>query len=540
MAPKKKKVGPLTPSQIFVRIRPIDTSGKTGHGEGEALGEKTLGSWTDESIVIQDKHEKLTFDFPKKVVAPEADQLETFESMLPPLLEAFTTDSNVLFFAYGQTGTGKTHTILGTDESLKMTEMNDGWGIFPRVCHWVFEKMESKRADGSQCILSAAAVEFYCGGAFDLNNPAGKFPVQINTDSQVYNNKQVEVSTMADVMAFFDGVWSKRNVSKTKMNAGSSRAHTALILKLMTLTKCGCYRKTTFSLIDLAGSERASKTGQEVISAFDAMSLAGKLFMEGKPEKLPIAHQGVLINTELSSLASEVAKATEAAKQGQPRKVAKALNTDAVVYMGSCCDGRALAGAVVCLSQAKQNGSETWFSCKYGTDLAKLAVPFRPTKSKCVVKERKAAAKALKEAKEGWKQYEGVNPATLAGHKANIYYLRKGALQYCEEDLAFMDKLMELQGKSKDDPERTTGGELQEAFEKFDTEGVGYLTKEQLTAVLGRGGDTPEEAAARVDELISKYDADGDGFIQYQEFAKAFQSARFADLEAKGLLAKPA
>ena len=47
----------------------------------------------------------------------------------------------VLLFAYGQSGTGKTRTMLGTDESLKQKEFHDDWGIFPRVGHAMFSKV---------------------------------------------------------------------------------------------------------------------------------------------------------------------------------------------------------------------------------------------------------------------------------------------------------------------------------------------------------------------------------------------------------------
>lgn len=47
------------------------------------------------------------------------------------------------------------------------------------------------------------------------------------------------------------------------MNDASSRSHCALILSLYKLDASNMYMKTTFSLIDLAGSERNDKTGGE-------------------------------------------------------------------------------------------------------------------------------------------------------------------------------------------------------------------------------------------------------------------------------------
>jgi hypothetical protein len=50
------------------------------------------------------------------------------------LVDAWTNQAhNCMVFAYGQTGTGKTHTMFGTPESLKSDEPHTDWGIFPRV-----------------------------------------------------------------------------------------------------------------------------------------------------------------------------------------------------------------------------------------------------------------------------------------------------------------------------------------------------------------------------------------------------------------------
>ena len=54
-----------------------------------------------------------TFSYPKTVVTPEVDNATLYDQVMPQRVEAFLAGVNVNLMAYGQTGTGKTHTIFG-------------------------------------------------------------------------------------------------------------------------------------------------------------------------------------------------------------------------------------------------------------------------------------------------------------------------------------------------------------------------------------------------------------------------------------------
>eukprot|EP00971_Amphidinium_carterae_P081512 1612540-Amphidinium_carterae.1 len=78
---------------------------------------------------------------------------------------------NVLFFAYGQTGTGKTHTMFGPEESLKHAALHRSWGVFPRAVDNILSIMDSRAASGElEYMLLGSAVEFYLGECYDLLN----------------------------------------------------------------------------------------------------------------------------------------------------------------------------------------------------------------------------------------------------------------------------------------------------------------------------------------------------------------------------------
>jgi hypothetical protein len=86
----------LTPSSVYVRIRPIDSDGRSGHVDGEAVSKK-LARWDEKSVTVQDddRREDTTFGV-TRVIPPDLQQEATFDTIAPHLLEAFTTDGNVM------------------------------------------------------------------------------------------------------------------------------------------------------------------------------------------------------------------------------------------------------------------------------------------------------------------------------------------------------------------------------------------------------------------------------------------------------------
>ena len=58
-----------------------------------------------------------------------------------PLVKKFLSGYNSTIFAYGQTGTGKTHTIIGPLESL-FDDKNENFGLIPNILNFLFEKKE--------------------------------------------------------------------------------------------------------------------------------------------------------------------------------------------------------------------------------------------------------------------------------------------------------------------------------------------------------------------------------------------------------------
>jgi len=434
----------LIRTAVYCRIRPI---GKDGHGMGEEV-EKKLDGWTEKSVFVKDRHKRLEYKFPNQVLPPEASQEDTYRVVMHQAVDAWLVNAtNVMLFAYGQTGTGKTHTMFGPRESLSSDKPHDDWGLFPRAAHKALTTMETfykAYADTGAKMsaqLRASAIEFYLGEMYDLLN--GKTPLAWMPDGAPVGKHSVEIKKVSDLAPFLDTVAANRTMSGTKMNSGSSRSHCALIL---TLAECGAdpekdeflYLSRSLTLLDMAGSERPGKAGTERVGADKMIELlygmaAGKKLTKAEQQGM----EGSCINFELSAIKSEIVKATE---QNQKKK--KYQNncfpgTALTRYIGRCLVGQSWLTAIVCLSQSPQNGWETWFSCEYGEGLAKLQAPVRKSKLENAdrLEERLTAEKA---------KAKTVFEATPEkGSAMSKYYsLRQATLNQVTEELQEVQQLL--------------------------------------------------------------------------------------------------
>ena len=164
--PTPKSAKGLFRADSYIRIRPIATSG--GHAQnGQGIVAKELKSWDSSSVSVgwcpshtsvgntRRSKEERRYTYPQAVIPPSATQEDTYETIVPPLLDTLLAPSgkcqDVLLFAYGQTGTGKTHTMLGPEYSLEVPpaassvvdEVYPEWGLFPRAVFEIWEKLEA-------------------------------------------------------------------------------------------------------------------------------------------------------------------------------------------------------------------------------------------------------------------------------------------------------------------------------------------------------------------------------------------------------------
>jgi hypothetical protein len=399
----------VTSIKTWVRIRPLATEGeKGGHADGERV-EKELGAFDESSVKIisHDQRGKETaYSYPSKVFPVECAQEAVGGEVLPTLLDDFWNEKSVMLFAYGQTGTGKTTTMFGFPESLTSESEDPGWGLLPRAVHATLARNAEQAQKGVHSVLLLSAVEFYAFMAFDLADVAGKQMCTMK-GHHVLGNTYTQCDSPAILKEFIERVYGNRKVVATKMNEGSSRSHCAIILTLLSLdVATQAFKQTQFSIVDLAGAERPEKALGERISKEKAMQevtccrmragdpsltratrptacslLTGRSadsvavqmirYMKTPSSDMSPGLQGFLINFELSNLLTEVVTATNAHKAGRQYKSSGFGNSASIAYFGGALAGTCRLGVIICLSQARQNGWETWYSiANYGKQLA--------------------------------------------------------------------------------------------------------------------------------------------------------------------------
>jgi kinesin family protein 5 len=171
------------------------------------------------------------------------------------VLEGF----NGTIFAYGQTSSGKTHTMQGPDiENLEMQ------GIIPRMVRTVFNQIETA-SENIEFTVKVSMVEIYCERVKDLLEPS-KDNLKIHEEKSkgVYIADLTEeyVAEEYEVFEIMKIGTKNRSISATLMNDESSRSHSIFILTVTqnNLTELSCKTGRLY-LVDLAGSEKISKTG---------------------------------------------------------------------------------------------------------------------------------------------------------------------------------------------------------------------------------------------------------------------------------------
>ena len=320
MAPKPALRSP----SVVVRVRPFAATG--GHSaEGKPVY-KRLAKWDAGSIVLEDNVDDLgtgrassrpqVFTFAKEILGTEATQASVYDAAASGLVKSFANDGfNVLLFAYGQTGTGKTHTIFGHKASWQDIAHEQA-GLFPRAVASIFEELGS-RSGATAFVLTASAMEFYMCQCTDLLD--GNKPCLIGDDHAPLGLCSVPIERPESAVEFMATVRRNRTARSTLMNragaghAGSSRSHCALILTLRQLDRRsgGCLR-TTLTVLDMAGAERPSSNGTEHEDGVKAVMA----YFQG--QEITVGGQGFIVNYKLSGLRSAVVLATEQHRKRRP------------------------------------------------------------------------------------------------------------------------------------------------------------------------------------------------------------------------------
>jgi len=226
------------------------------------------------------------------VFGPEASSEEVYAATTPRLLNGVLEGFNATVFAYGATGSGKTHTMVGTREQP---------GVMVHTFRDLFSMIKKREAEGrgSYCI-SLSYLEIYNETVRDLlTEQEGRSPPldlreDYNGDIIVAGLSSHSPTNSVEVFQLLDQGNANRSMAPTDANQQSSRSHA--VLQIMLQSKDVALANQTLgklSLIDLAGSERAANTNNR-----------GHLLIEGANINRSLLALGNCINALCSKRAT--------------------------------------------------------------------------------------------------------------------------------------------------------------------------------------------------------------------------------------------
>ena len=199
-----------------------------------------------------------TFD---QVYDWNSKQEDLFRTCALPIVDSVLTGYNGTVFAYGQTGTGKSHTMEGQWEPPELR------GIIPRSFLRIFEKID--QTHDQNFLVRASYPEIYNEEVRDLlsKDPKNKLDLKEDADRGVYVKDLTSyvVKSVSEMENVLLAGKKNRSVGATLMNQDSSRSHSifTIVVESSSTGADGSahIRAGKLNLVDLAGSERQSKTG---------------------------------------------------------------------------------------------------------------------------------------------------------------------------------------------------------------------------------------------------------------------------------------
>ncbi|XP_042194889.1 kinesin-like protein KIF1A isoform X1 [Callorhinchus milii] len=192
-----------------------------------------------------------------------ASQQQVYRDIGEEMLQHAFEGYNVCIFAYGQTGAGKSYTMMGKQEKEQQ-------GIIPQLCEDLFARINDRSNANLSFSVEVSYMEIYCERVRDLLNPKTKGNLRVREHPilgpYVEDLSKLAVTSFNDISDLMDSGNKARTVAATNMNETSSRSHAVFNIIFTQKTDdsnadTSTEKVSKISLVDLAGSERADSTG---------------------------------------------------------------------------------------------------------------------------------------------------------------------------------------------------------------------------------------------------------------------------------------
>ncbi|XP_078537887.1 kinesin heavy chain [Lissotriton helveticus] len=312
--------------KVMCRFRPLN--------ESEILrGDKFIPKFKGDDTVVIGQSKPYVFD---RVLPPNTAQEQVYNACAKQIVKDVLEGYNGTIFAYGQTSSGKTHTMEGKLHNHQLM------GIIPRIAHDIFDHIYSMD-ENLEFHIKVSYFEIYMDKIRDLLD-VSKTNLAVHEDKNrvpyVKGCTERFVSSPEEVMDVIDEGKANRHVAVTNMNEHSSRSHSIFLINIkqenVETEKKLCGK---LYLVDLAGSEKVSKTGAE-----------GAVLDEAKN-----------INKSLSALGNVISALAEGTKTHVPYRDSKMTR-----ILQDSLGGNCRTTIIICCSPSVFNECETKSTLMFG------------------------------------------------------------------------------------------------------------------------------------------------------------------------------
>ncbi|KAK0743590.1 P-loop containing nucleoside triphosphate hydrolase protein [Schizothecium vesticola] len=245
-----------------------------------------------DTCIIDSGDQKGSFTF-DRVFDMSCKQSDIFDFSIKSTVDDILNGYNGTVFAYGQTGAGKSFTMMGSS-----IDDDEGRGVTPRIIEQIFTSILSSPAN-IEYTVRVSYMEIYMERIRDLLAPQNdNLPVHEEKSRGVYVKGLLEVyvSSVQEVFEVMRRGGNARAVAATNMNQESSRSHSIFVVTITQKNvETGSAKSGQLFLVDLAGSEKVGKTGA-----------SGQTLEEAKKINKSLSALGMVINSLTDGKSSHI------------------------------------------------------------------------------------------------------------------------------------------------------------------------------------------------------------------------------------------
>eukprot|EP01084_Bolivina_argentea_P137946 242943_1 len=248
----------------------------------------------------QHQHKNYSFD---EVMDEKTKPAIVFTKIAQPICDGIIQGYNGTIITYGQSGSGKTYTMMGPENNVKCA---DEFGLVPRCIIYLFQKLDERLSQNGgklqDYIVNMELLQIYKTQLLDLLNPLSKKKLVIKTNFStdgvfIQNLKSVQIQTVEESFKLLTLAQQNRIVAGHALNEVSSRSHMLIMMTVIQRCIDGTLKTCKLNFGDLAGSEDITKA-------------------LGKNPNTERREEAIAINSSLSALTTAISYLSKGKKPG--------------------------------------------------------------------------------------------------------------------------------------------------------------------------------------------------------------------------------